>query len=67
MIGENEKLIECYLHDTMRNLDWCEENCARYYKCDAVTAALAEESEDSVNMADNFQNGIDTLNRHRTP
>ena len=53
MIGENEKLIECCLHDTMRNLDWCEKNCARYYKCDAVTAALAEESEDSVNTADN--------------
>jgi len=29
----------CSLHDTPRTLDWCEENCPRYYSCDTVAWA----------------------------
>ena len=42
---ESAKLIECCLHETMRNLDWCEKNCERYYRCDTAAAAIDDEKE----------------------
>ena len=36
---------KCCLHDTPRDLNWCEENCGRYYSCDTVAAALDDIDE----------------------
>ena len=32
----------CCLYDTPRSLDWCEDNCERYYSCDTVAWANDE-------------------------
>jgi hypothetical protein len=42
IVHEADGTYDCCLHDTPRDLDWCEENCQRYYSCDTVAAALDE-------------------------
>lgn len=32
----------CCRYETPRTLDWCEENCVRYYSCDTAAAAIDE-------------------------
>lgn len=36
---------QCCLHDSPRTLDWCEDNCSKYYRCDTVAMANDELKE----------------------
>lgn len=37
--------FDCSLHESPRTLDWCENNCPRYYSCDTVASANDEAKE----------------------
>lgn len=36
----------CCRHETPRNLDWCGNNCERYYSCDTAATALDDEKKE---------------------